>query len=537
MTEKLFKFDVIKLAKQFLDEVENYRAYKPTLDKKNQRPNESRVNTFFRLIGLPHIVKIDKITENEDIIGGESSDAKVLTPGFKLGYGVEFAYISNSEKKDLKIKWDNKQPVLYSTLSNREKQLSLIDNDTYSSESKSNRIKAFKKPLSPKMNFDGTYQKREVFKSLSPFISSYVDVFPKTKNLARPFLQDPKKGFIINTELKRPFLETVILIRFVNLSGAANKKTSEYTKKMWLNLKQQTESAYSDKAEMKFMASLLPENGTIIEAFIVERLVTVVSQLARKWTAITKNITEILKHIDVAFVPITPGAKQHPFGKQSNQASFEAKNSEDDKKISELEAKIRQSEAIISLLPIQDSIAKNSEGNSISARNVMSNALTSPFISILTKSLDEKKKKLNESKRKRKEMSQKADRLRLEIEMMTGEFSGLSVPDVVFTIMALFLLDKKELLYMLDSDVLKEMKKDTKFKVILEKEEISSSTPAQTLEAVEKLKDKVANLYTLFEMEVKNINNKNKKTDSKNKNKDGKQSQSKSKKVERTVSV
>ena len=533
----LFKFDVIKLAKQFLKEVEIFRGYKIDLSSPNTKNQESRVNTFFRLIGLPSIVKIKALTDDIGVIGGEETDAKVLTPGFKLGYGVEAAIITNSEKKELKVELDKKQKVLSDALYDREKELEKIEKAEGSPKSNKNRKLAFKKPMTPKMNFFGNYQGREIFKSLSPFIVSYFDVFPRTHDLSRPFLQDPRKGYIVNTELKRPFLETVILIRLVNLSGASSKITNEYTKSMWERLKEQVKSAYSDDKEMKFMASLLPEKGSIIESFIIEQLITVVPQLAKRWVSINKHIDEILKHIDVAFVPLTPGAKQNPIGKQSNQSSFEAKNSQDDKRISQLEARIRQSEAIISLLPIQDSVARNSEGNSISARNVMSNALTSPFISILTKDLDEEKKKLEELKTKRKELSQKADKLRLEIDMMTGEFSGLSVPDVVFTIMSLFLLEKKDLLNMLDLDVLEEMKLDAKLKSAIEKEKIDTPTPEQTLESVEKLKSKVEDLYTLFEMEIKAIKNKTKRTSSKNKNKDGKQSQSKSKKVERTVSV
>ena len=120
---------------------------------------------------------------------------------------------------------------------------------------------------------------------------------------------------------------------------------------------------------------------------------------------------------------------------------------------------------------------------------------------------------------------------------MTGEFSGLSIPDVVFTILALFLIEKKYLISLLDSDVLEEMKTDTALKSAIEKEGITTPTSSQVLEATEKLKEKVSDLYVLFENEVKSIKDKSKRTDSKNKNKDGKQSQAKSKKVERTVSV
>ena len=189
-------------------------------------------------------------------------------------------------------------------------------------------------------------------------------------------------------------------------------------------------------------------------------------------------------------------------------------------------------------MPIQDSIIVKGKGENksqASSRNVMSNALTSPFISILRQDIDENKKKLKQLKQRQKNNSQKADKLRLELEMMTGEFSGISLPDIIFTIMSLFLVEKKYLLALLDSDIIKEMKKDDVLKQAIEKEN-ANGNPDKALEASKKIRQIVMNLYTLFDTEVKAFNDKSKRNITTKKNKDGKATQPKADRV-RTINA
>ena len=57
-----FKLDIVRFAKDLMAEVEGVRSYLLNVGDDAQpadnRPTESRVNAFFRLVGLPMIVSI-----------------------------------------------------------------------------------------------------------------------------------------------------------------------------------------------------------------------------------------------------------------------------------------------------------------------------------------------------------------------------------------------------------------------------------------------------------------------------------------------
>lgn len=545
-TTPLFKFNIIKLATDVINEINRFRSYSPVVNnekiKNDSLPNESVVNTFFRLIGFPSIVSIKAVYENVDVIGAKQSDAIVLTPGFKLGFFIENAIISNTNKNNLTVPGPNGivQQTIHTALLQRHTQLMEIESKIGSRSSNVDRIIAFRKPLSPRMDFFGKHQERNVFKRLSPFMTAYNDIYPGTHELARPFLQNAKDGFLVNEELKRPFIETVIRIRLVNTDGGGDANTKNYISKLFDLLNAQAKVANENKKELENMVKLLPESGTLLEAFIIQQLLFSVSKLAKRWAMLIKSVDETLKDTEVALAPSTASSKQSLLGKQKNSSSsfFQMINSEEDERIKLLEARVRKSDAIIGLLPIQDSVAKMNYGQTQpSARNIMSNALTSSFISVLRQDLDYDRKELESLKRKKIDRSQKADQLRVELEMMTGEFFGLSITDIVFTMISLFLIEKKDLLYLLDNNVISEMKQDSVLNSILEQQEVSSTTPDLALSSLKKIQQKVSDLYDLFNLEVNIIKDKTKKTNVPNRNKSGNSSAAKSNKVERTIDI
>lgn len=506
-----FKFDAIKFAKTILSEVEQARGYTARSgdDKSiggNQTASESRVNAFFRLIGLPMILAIEPEKEKNKKSTGQTSGPQVVrTPGYVKGGQIRAAKIQDSEQakvKDPKPKTTTSS--LRSVLRDRETQLLNREAAIGTTQTNKDMEAAFRNPLNLQMDaIQDNIQVdlgRKIFKRLSPFITSYREIVPANRDTARPFLANPSKGFFSGQELKRPFIETVIRIRIINTSEGSDTAKKNYLDQLQKDLETLKEKALDDKKELQNVHKLLPEKGELLEAFIIKHMITAIGQLARKWVTLQRNRENLLNKVEVSLAPQTASAKQNPLGKQTNTglSALAKKKSELGSRISKLQARIAASEAILGLLPTEDSVKTHGLSAQFSvSRNVMSNALTGPFISILRQDLDKELKQLASIKNKLKEMSQKADRLRLEMEMMSGEFTGLSIPDIIFTMLGLFLIDQEDLLALLDADTLNEMKKSPN-KALKTAAETISANSANTLKAAEKLREKVDGLYGML---------------------------------------
>jgi len=521
----IFKFDVMAVAKGILDEVERHRSYLPEYGGKDgtqnvkNRPVESRVNTFFRLVGFPSIVSVQAVDKNSDVIGGKPADAKVLTPGWSRSSNIRAlsnAKVRTSESDSITVPTadGSSREKLSQAVVGRETTLSVIENSIGTSFLNNAMTAAFKNPMPLAMNYvrgskaqtkgqesAGTQAKfdREIYKRLSPFATNYMVVTPSSREIAKPFLSDPRDGFLVNDELKRPFLETVARIRLAKAQQSEKSEQQEYFAEVRQNLTKSTESAYSSKVEQMLIADLVPGQGSLVESFVVEQLLSVVPQIAKKWVSLIRRLEDIKRQGDFILTPVTGSSRQSPLGKRANtQASLQVSgNTELNMRIKQIDARVEASKALVALLPIEESVSKKDWGSEAYARNVMSNALTRPFVFVLRQDMDYELKKLSDEKRKLNELVQKADRLRFEMEMMTGEFAGLSVVDVVFTMTALFLVDRQYIVDMFDSNTVDEMKKDKTLSTIE-----ANPGPAKALAAIGEVESKVKDLYDLLDASI-----------------------------------
>jgi len=514
-SKPLFKFEAIKFAKSILAEVERARGYDPLSgdDKSgggNQSPAESRVNAFFRLVGLPMILAIEPKDEKGEKSKSQKSGPKVVrTPGYVKGGQIRNAIIKDSEEVDVPDpKPKTTTTKLRSVLNNREKTLLNREASIGTSQTNKDMEAAFKNPLNLQMDaIEGNVQTdlgRIVFKRMSPFLTSYREIYPAERDLAKPFLSDSRMGLFAGQELKRPFIETVVRIRLISTAGGDDKTKKDYLSGLKTTLSNLEKAAFDSQKELKNVVKILPEKGELLEAFVIEHMLGAVFQLANHWILLQRRREALLKKVEIALVPQTASAKQSPLGKRTNTGlSAQLKNSELGSRLNKLQARIAASEAILGLLPIEDSAKpKGLSAQFSSSRNVMSNALTGPFISILRQDLERERKQLATEKNKLKEASQKADRLRLEMEMMTGEFLGLSVPDIIFTMLGLFLLEQSDLLALLDADTLDEMKKSPN-KTLQAAVGSVSANGVNTAKAAEQLRDRVDRLYKLLEAAIR----------------------------------
>ena len=82
------------------------------------------------------------------------------------------------------------------------------------------------------------------------------------------------------------------------------------------------------------------------------------------------------------------------------------------------------------------------------------------------------------------------------MEMMTGEFSGISILDVISVICALFMISKEDLLALFDSDAIENMKNESaSLKAAVEN--LESSKPSLET-AISNLESSVEDVFYLF---------------------------------------
>jgi hypothetical protein len=533
----LNKFDVIKFAKDIISEVESVRSYRTVTDEDTKQsyniPIESRINAFFRLVGLPTFVTLES-KGDKDTEGGPLAGDRHLTPGF-FGAKLDQYVIKNMENlgdiENLSI------IELEAGLAAREKELGKIENSIGSDESNKNMAKALRSciPIVPNIPKDdvkpgkvtsvgGTFD-RIVFKRLFPLITSYIDVVPKRNEVARPFVVNETLQQIDNqTPLARPFIETVARIRLVSGSNAldANEKTKNEDVSAAVKNSVGEDSYKEISNDDKDVFESLRSAGTL-ETFVVLKLFESIFQLANKWYVLQKKQEVYFKKIPYLVSVKTTSAKSSMFGKRasvSTDVSLDEKQ-ELAKKYKKINVLIAREEALQTLLPSND-VIQRTNSKTANNRSTSLGALINPFINLLSYNLEQLKKQRKRVENDIKKTVQEVDKLRVELEIMTGEFTGLSMLDVVAVICALFIVENRYLIALLDKEVKDDMKTDPVLKSAIE----SAGDPEgmdKALEAVQKLEVIVSFIFNLFNAINKSIvdrNNRTKKT-TKNRQKKG----------------
>jgi len=509
------KFDVISFAKSILSEVGKVRAFANTTDDITQEgftlSKESRINAFFRLIGLPMFVTVkkkDKESTTDDLKEGNNH----ITPGYSQSFSRKLSEYVIDNSKDVKTDLEKREMVLLKNegdsgtdeMNNAMTNaiifpIPLLANIPQEASGNSKQMKA--------EDIRGIY-KRDVFKKLKPLMTSYVNggIKPCKNELARPFLRDPEEQLVDSeTMLPKPFIETVIRTRLVSCSGGGSAQQQE-NKQNFLDSLQQ----YLGDEDLSSIFTgnwKLFTNSDLLERFIVYRLVDSLTQLAAQWVELQKIQERLYTETTFKVVIKTTSSKQSPFGKRTEITAdaLMAEDSDLGKRLRDLRQKQVKQEALLSLLPTEDVVTNDKNSKIKNTKNVALATLVTPFVTLISSSLIQIQKQISDINDEIIKKGREVEGLRLQTEMMTGEFTGLSIVDVVIVIMALFMIDKKDLINLLDSDSVEEMKKDPILETALYDLGIDSPSTQDAKTAVSNLEKMVDQLYILLNIEIAKI--------------------------------
>jgi hypothetical protein len=514
------EFDVIGFAKSLMSEVEGIRSFRQVKDDKTgegfQVPTESRVNAFLRLIGLPYFVSI---TDEKDKV-----EQSILQPGFGITVSSTLSEKKLADSNQKYTDPNGNTEDLNLVLQSRIEMLSEADNSMGTKDMNERIAKAMYAPIDikanipddlngtaiefvpkiPPKNGNDTENARDVFKWLLPLIPSVSDnqshlVMPLMNEVARPFLTDVKERTVDrDTILRKPFLEQVIRIRFLKLESSETEKQKDVERDMSGSLKSMLgESEFS----AIFGNGALFAKVTILEEFIIAKFLSAIGSLAKRWVKINKDRINLLRQIRPTIVIKTGSARESIYGKRI-EPSVDLDGTAEGEKLKSINKKIALDEALIAILPSDEDEKTNVKQSD--TKNITPGALNSPFIDLLTYGL-KKNKEVKSGLESRVEKDIKnLEKIRLEVvDLMTGEFTGLSLPDVVMVMAALFIVERNYLLDLLDKYAITDMKKDPVLKTVVQN--VKPST-AKAMAAIKELEKVVIQLFLLFQKEV-DVNN------------------------------
>lgn len=493
-------FDVIKLAREILSEVDAVRAYEEDVDENTgkgyARPSESRLNALFRLIGLPMFVNLSlkqgsaKPPKN---LGGD----RYMTPGFDKHFQQKLSDYTITDALELDF-------ILIS------REAKLLSRESFIGTSELNRSMTLALtdpiPIAPNVMgpdhhdaFVGKDQnsRRSTYKALFPMITRYTNVTPKINQTARPFLLDARRAIISRQDtLNKPFIETVARIR---LSLGAGTKSDD-------DRKSEFNTQIAERVGQEYANLLLKTVGqtNILEEMIISRMTASIEQLAKRWIKIRTEQERIARDLPFIISIKSSSSRDNPLGKRAAvSANVEIKKDHKwGKRLDIIQKNIAKFDSIISLMPTEDSSNPSATGTP-QPKNIPKSALLNPFTSLLNNELESYKKHEATIKKIIVEEQQKADKLRLESEMMTGEFTGISVPDVLATIMGLFLISQNDLIALLDVDVRREMKASRDTSLVSAIEKAGTIDNDTTAAAIKNLETQVQNVFDLIQRQFK----------------------------------
>ena len=375
-----------------IKEIDEMRAIETSgakdIEGTSVKPKESRINAFYRMIGLPAFVKPGEKALMED------------------NNGNSFTKFFLQEQIDAIEKRER-----YATLDKK------TENDIYT-ELKRNKI-----------SLEASLTERTSGTLFPMIVDGSLEIAPTNRRIAKPFLVE-------KTELKRPLIEFIALLR-LNDKGIINDILYNDIKEHFKKLGVEDKDLKLNVAEYRIL-----------------------NELAESLLNMKEIISETVKQLSKESVELRTEYKPK---NSTSQAQPEAVGSDGTGSIEKLENEQLQekniAESIYSTLDYDDSIT-----NLSGTRNLKNAALASHFLSMISQKIRSVDQKLNETQRIKEKKEERKKSLNRNVDFILGSFSGISGLDIMIIVTALFIIDIKDLLGLLNTKAierLKELKKGT----------------------------------------------------------------------------
>lgn len=456
-------------------------------------PQESRCNAFYRMIGFP-VASPDGVSfyspgfdpdlnRDPERIQKNLTIANAVLTKLQLIFNDRETYSRNSNNL-FQNKDDNASALALTSVYVRpfEKQLKPgldpFDIDT----------QVFEVPDRNRVNtddFNGTTKAATNSKHiLKPFIGDpriELTVTPALNRICAPFLVDKSKSQISGGNyLKRPYIERVISVRFknINVINSDNGQDNKFVTDLIAFIKTNSEITKPNLVELtQDKLQSLHKSEIVVFGKFVKILNALISKLV-------SDIVEIGKiKTNMNWKP-QPDKRGPEFGCALNEVN------RDDANNKTIENNIINQELQKTLSETDYDIGLDAPDlGSFSFSNI--DDIIFGSIKNIPQSFDKQLLTLN---RRRNETGNRANDLLREIEIITGEFSGLGLLDIIAIQAALWVIDPGALMGMLDDAAVARMQGDSQLRTDLTLPDSRFSIH----DALQEFEKKLSEIYVLI---------------------------------------
>jgi len=284
-------------------------------------------------------------------------------------------------------------------------------------------------------------------------VDASIPVYPLIRRMAPAFNDG---NYIINeNRLSRPFLEHVIYIRGKVLSGSNEDDNNKKELLDRINaLRPETDKELTNVGSFKK-----------IELIIQQRFLQCIKRLSFDYLKIKEDA--LRNRQKVRFVPNPVDNPDERSGQGSlPESEISSVTPDIDNRLNELKFALAKEEAIRFVLPTEavnrsDNIRRILEKTKIN--NYKDDVLISDFTNLITYKEEYIRRQISEIEQSRQMALQEAEKIKRDLIYFTGEFTGLSIFDVIGVLYGLFTVDIKYLIGLLNEDAKNRLSKDKFF--------------------------------------------------------------------------
>lgn len=453
MPNKNDDFNFEEFAVQAIRLIDSLRSFGKEGGKK---PKESRINAFYRAVGLPCVVPLDKNAKPDDC---DKKDTSVNNPD-QFNNGNVFANRAGQETSALNY-------------SNFEVKLSTRQTD-FEKEHNDDDIEDFldlnKKDLRASV-IETEPNKRPSGVLFPMVVDGAIHVYPQSRRIGGAFMTESQLKHPGQIIYKRPLLEVILNIKLKgeNIVDSA-KQTDVSAAFQLMELK-----FLNDKALEKLNSSL-NNIGPLLEK--------AVGKANRINTKVGLTIIPTIANVAQQNPEVRPSTKR------IGELDIQKENLEDKKRIAD---------TVLSLFEFDDTAGTSH------TRNLRDAALAGPLLGIITpKTKSRTEKDLEEVNNKIDNATAEAKSAFRTLDLLLGTFSGLSGLDIIVVLVALFRLENNVLVGLLNEEGQKNLKTSKGNLTVL-----SQATSVET--SIAKLKTEVVKIFDEVISSVKITKHRNKK--------------------------
>ena len=393
------QFDIYKWAQDLFKDIENKRSSITALTRNQVQSlgaqnlkfsnvkHESRINAFYRLLGLPTELDVKNFklldSSGNTITTNDALAKKLLQREYEQLQLTFKQFLQSSSLEELNAKLNSTQ----------EEELQLIA-----------------------QLFDPNYLQNHTDRLFPIVQSSQIQNVVEPSNRIAPPFASTLERYVGSTLLDPPFLESVITIRLLPQSGGSAINT---------------QGAVEDVI-LQALGYALAELGKQYHRNQAEAEKHLIDGIATIRSTVSGVNSPAVKKADI----------------NANSRENDGITTETDIRSQYTQAQVSLYEAIISLLPLDNDIipiGTDINGTPFQARNIKTNALTSSFVGIINSNLDALQRSIQENKKVLQKRQLTQDKLNGEINSAIGELGGISLAEIIIVISALFVLDEEDL--------------------------------------------------------------------------------------------